>query len=78
MKNKFVLVSFASLFAAMAQGETRLFYNRGKEKNLANCEMFEDQRHNLVGELMALLQYVTNAQVSIDDVHRTFSVEIER
>ena len=40
--------------------------------------MFEDQRHNLVGELMALLQYVTNAKVSIDDVHRTFSVEIER
>ncbi|MBR0198455.1 MAG: hypothetical protein IJQ34_10030 [Kiritimatiellae bacterium] len=59
-----------------AAGETSLIYDEGKEKNLANCEMHEDGRHELVGELMALLQYITNAKVDIDDVRHVISIEI--
>lgn len=58
------------------KGETVLYYDGGEEKNLANCELFEDKRHELVGELVALLQYLKDVKVSVDDAHRIVELDV--
>ena len=58
------------------KGETVIYYDAGAEKNLTNCEMTEDGRHELVGELMALLQYLKNVKVTIDDTLRLMTIEV--
>ena len=60
------------------KGETVIYYDAGAEKNLTNCEMTEDGRHELVGELMALLQYLKNVRVTIDDTLRLVSIDVVR
>ena len=58
------------------KGETVIYYDAGAEKNLTNCEITEDGRHELVGELMALLQYLKNVKVKIDDSLRLMTIEV--
>lgn len=60
------------------KGETVIYYDAGAEKNLTNCEITEDGRHELVGELMALLQYLKNVKVKIDDSLRLVSIDVVR
>ena len=60
------------------KGETVIYYDAGAEKNLTNCEITEDGRHELVGELMALLQYLKNVKVTIDDTLRLVSIDVVR
>ena len=58
------------------KGETVIYYDSGAEKNLANCELGEDKRHELTGELVALLQYIKDIKVSVDDNVRTVEIEV--
>ena len=60
------------------KGETVLYYDAGAEKNLANCEMSEDGRHELVGELAALLQYFKDVKISIDDETKVVEIEVAK
>ena len=60
------------------KGETVIYYDAGAEKNLTNCEMTEDGRHELVGELVALLQYLKNVKVTVDDTLRLVTIEVMR
>ena len=58
------------------KGETVIYYDSGAEKNLANCELGEDKRHELTGELVAMLQYIKDIKVSVDDKIRTVEIEV--
>lgn len=60
-------------------GFTELFLDNGKDKNLTNCEIYSvgnKQTVSVCGELAALVGYIPDVEIKVDEVARTVNLVV--